>query len=395
MSKKIALFALVLGMIIQNAVVANADTATVENKGEHSYKSVRILPDIYHSANTDLSDLRIKNDKGEEVPYFINTGYQKEQSESHKYDMDLINSYLKDNAFYFDYKLKTERESDVIATSIVAESNNTNFAKSVEIYGSYDNKNWQKIKDDTLYCVDNHIKTTIPFLEPQKYTYYRFKLSNNVEQISFGRVYLKYNETQTKTDYFLEEINPDYTVGEQDSNTEITVEGLKNLKLAEIIIISDSMFKRMLITPLGAKEIYHLTFGSETYQDTTISMDGQISTEENFVMTIQNNDDAPIKINDIIVRYYADELIFDGRNSDSFTLEYGASKDKIPPEYDIANYKDLALKQDKDDLEITTIATDEKEEKVVDYKWIFNVVIVVIGVLLGGIILWNVKKTQS
>jgi len=124
-------------------------------------------------------------------------------------------------------------------------------------------------------------------------------------------------------------------------------------------------------------------------------MDWQISTEENFVMTIQNNDDAPIKIDNIIVRYYADELVFDGSNSDSFTLEYGASEDKIPPKYDIANYKDLALKQDMDALKIITIATDEKEEKAVDYKWIFNVVIVVIGVLLGAIILSNVKKTQS
>ncbi|WP_312093281.1 discoidin domain-containing protein [Aminipila sp.] len=395
MNKKIALFVLVLGMIIQSAVVANAGTATIENKGEHSYKSARILPAIYHSANTDLSDLRIKNDKGGEVPYFINTGYQKRQSESHQYDMELINSYLKDKAFYFDYILKTASDSDVIATSIVAESNNINFAKSVEIYGSYDNKNWQKIKDDTLYCVDNHIKTTISFEEPQKYTYYRFKLSNNAEQISFHRVYLEYNETQTETDYFLEEIKPDYTVREQGSNTEIAVEGLKNLKLAEIIIVSDSMFKRMLVTPLGAKEIYHLTFGSETYQDTTIPMDWQISTEENFVMTIQNNDDAPIKIDNIIVRYYADELVFDGSNSDSFTLEYGASEDKTAPEYDIANYKNLTLKQDMDALKITTIATDEKEEKAVDYKWIFNVVIVVIGVLLGAIILSNVKKTQS
>ncbi|WP_312649340.1 hypothetical protein [Aminipila sp.] len=395
MSKKIVLFTLMLGMIIQSTVVANAGTATIENKGEHSYKSVRLLPTIYHSANTDLSDLRIKNDKGEEVPYFINTGYQKEQSESHQYDMELINSFLKNKEFYFDYKLKTALDSDVIATSIVAESNNINFAKSVEIYGSYDNKNWQKIKDDTLYCVDNHIKTTISFAEPQKYTYYRFKLSNNVEQISFGRVYLEYNETQTKTDYFLKEINPDYRVHEQGSNTEITVKGLKNLKLAEIIIISDSMFKRMLVTPLGSKEIYHLTFGSETYQDTTIPMDWQISTEENFVVMIQNNDDAPIKIDDIIVRYYADELIFDGSNSDSFTLEYGASKDKTAPEYDIANYKDLALKQDMDALAFTTIATDEKAEKAIDYKWIFNVVIVVIGVLLGAIILSNVKKTKS
>lgn len=386
---------LVLLVLFQSTIVASAGTATISNQGNHQYKSVRLSPMIYQGANKDLSDIRIKDDQGQEVPYFIHTGDQKIQHESTQFDMELVNSYIKDDTFYFDYKLKIMPIGDVLATSIVAESNETNFAKSIEIFGSYDNKNWQKIKDDTLYSVDSHIKTQISFEEPQKYTYYRFKLSNNLEKISFDQVYLEYDASQYQADYFSEEVAPDFTVSEKGSNTQITLKGIKNLKLADITIVSDSMFKRMLITPLGEKELYHLTFGNETYQDATIPMNWQESDTDNFVITIENNDDAPISIDKIMVQYYADELVFDGGNSEFFLLEFSNSEDKTAPEYDIANYKDLALKQGTDSLEIKNIVTDGKVEKSIDYKWIFNIVVICIGVLLGAILLMKVKKTQA
>lgn len=394
-NRKILPLILVLFVLFQSTILASAGTATISNQGNHQYKSVRLSPMIYQWANKDLSDIRIKDDKGQEVPYFIHTADQKIQQESAQYDMELINSYVKDDAFYFDYKVKIMPIGDVLATSIVAESNETNFAKSVELYGSYDNKNWQKIKDDTLYSVDSHVKTQISFEEPQKYTYYRFKLSNNLENISFDQVCLEYDASQYQEDYFLEEMTPGFTISEQGSNTEITLKGIKNLKLADITIVSDSMFKRMLFTPFGEKEIYHLTFGKETYQDATIPMNWQVSDTDNFVMTIQNNDDVPINIDNIIVQYYADELVFDGSDSELFMLEFGNLKDKTAPEYDIANYQDLALKQGTDSLKITNTIIDDNVEQTVDYKWVFNIVVICIGVLLGGVLLLKVRKTQE
>lgn len=394
MIKKIVTFAILFAVMIQSTLIASANTVTVSNQGENQYKSIRITPQIYNLANGDLSDLLIKNDKGQVVPYFINTGYEKKYNESNTYDMTLMNSYLKDKAFYFDYSLKTIPTNDVVATSIVAESSYANFAKSVEILGSYDNLNWQKVKDDTLYHIDENRKTRITFDEPEKYTYYRFKLFNNLEQISFDKVYLEYSVTQREASYFIETIKPKYKISQNNSDTEIQIEGLKNLKLAEITIVSDSMFKRMLSTPFGEKQIYNLTFDNENYQDTTIPMDWQISNGKTFLATIQNNDDEPIHIKQVIVKYYADELIFDGRDGNSFELEFGAADDKVAPHYDIANYQDLALKQKIDALEIGNITYDKKEVNGYDYKWIFNVVIVAIGILLGFIILNKMKKQR-
>lgn len=395
MIKKILFYTIILILILQTTLIANANTVMISNKGDNQYKSIRITPEIYKLANQDLSDILIKNDRDQVVPYFINTSYQKNYNENKKYDMILINSYLKENAFYFDYKLKVIPAGDVIANSIVAESSSINFAKNVEIFGSYDNINWQKLKDDMLYNIDNNHKTKITFEEPQKYTYYRFKLSNNLEKISFDQVYLEYSATQRDEGYFIETIKPEFKVSQNNKDTEIKIKGIKNLKLAEITIVSDSMFKRMLITPYGEKQIYNLTFKNENYRDTSIPLNWQICNTETLLVTIQNNDDKPIDIQGILVKYYADELIFDGSNSNSFTLEFGASKDKIAPNYDISKYQDLALRQKIDSLEIGKITYDKKEEKAYDYQWIFNIVIVVIGALLGFIILSKMKKQRS
>lgn len=395
MSKKLLILFVIFVVIIQSTLIASAATVQVENKGDNKYKSVRLTPELYHITNKDLTDILIKDDKGNIVPYFINSYYEKDYDESNIYDLTLINSYLKKEEFYFDYKLENIPSSDVMATAIVAESNNVNFAKDVEIFGSHDNINWQKIKEDTLYNVDNKSKTEITFDEPKKFTYYRFKLSNNFEKISFDKVYLEYNVTQKETSYFIETIKPKFNVSQQGTNTKIEIEELKNLKLAELTIVSDSMFKRMIVTPFADKQIYNLNFGNDNYTDTTVPMNWQIPEEDILTVTILNNDDKPIDINELIVKYYADELIFDGSGSDFFEIKIDKSDDKLAPNYDIANYQDLALKQEKDALEVGKITYDKEAETSIeyDYKLIFNIVIVVVGVLLGFIILSKIKKS--
>lgn len=95
-----------------------AHTAMIEISGENKYKAVRLIPEIYNAANSDLSDILTKDSQGENVPYFINTGSKKVYDVRETCPMSLINSHIKDDEFYFDYKLTTSRESDTIATAI-------------------------------------------------------------------------------------------------------------------------------------------------------------------------------------------------------------------------------------------------------------------------------------
>jgi hypothetical protein len=209
------------------------------------------------------------------------------------------------------------------------------------VYGSYDNVNWEFVQNDKLYAVDSSSKLRIEFMRPEKYTYYRFKLANNQEKIIFDTAALIYNIETSYKIYFIERLTPKFSVESKDKKTSIIIEGLKNLRLCDITINTDSMFKRTVSTPQGVnKEIYNLLLNGTSYADTTIPLNWQISQEETYIITISDHDDRPIDIRDITVRYYADEVIFEGSANEAYTLEFGANSARTAPVYDIERYKD-------------------------------------------------------
>jgi len=371
---------------------AAINRASIILGGENRYKALRLTPQIYNIANSDLSDLRIIDGSGEYVPYFINTGYQRNYSSKEAYPLALINSYLKDDNFYFDYTLAQPRESDIMATSLEFSTGHTNFAKEIQVYGSYDNINWEFVQRDSLYAVDNKAKLAIYFAQPQKYTHYRLRLGNNLEQITFQTANLIYSiETREET-YYIESLTPVFSVKSSDRKTEIIIEGIKNLRLCDLTIDSDSMFMRMLSTPSReSKELYNLSLNGTSYSDLTIPLHWSIPRGDTYTLTIADGDDRPIKISNITVRYYADEIVFEGVADGIYILEFGGRPGAAAPVYDINRYKNEILAGAIDRVALGTLIISE-EAPVRDYRFIFNIVIIVVALLLGGVIIFKLKK---
>ena len=393
MRKKTVSIILIILLLEFISITAYAHTALIEIDGENRYKAIRLTPQIYNAANSNLSDLLIKDSNGENVPYFINAGSKNTTTSKESYSMELINSYLKDDCFYFDYKLSITRDSDTISTSIEFTTWNTNFAKEVDIYGSYDNINWFFVQKDTIYSIDDKHKLTIDFINPQKFTHYRLKLANNLEQISFDTVKLIYSIETSEETYFIEILKPRFSVTSGDKITNIVIEGLKNLRLCDITIHTDSMFKRNARTQNGiSKEIFNLILNDTSYSDTTIPLNWHASPGETYIITIADADDKPIQIDGVTVRYYADEIIFEGSANEVYTLEFGADSSKAAPVYDINQYKSEILKGAIDKLEIGEIAyVTEEIPPERDYRLIFNIVIIFIALLLGTVIVLKLK----
>ena len=373
----------------------NSGAAILNGSGKNKYKSIRLVPEIYRRANRGLSDLRIKDDKNEDVPYFIYSGNQLKRETNRQAFMTLINSYTKDDSFYFDYRVRNIPESDILATSIEVTTKKTGFAKNIELYGSYDNTNWEFLQKDILYNVDNKIKLDIQFRKLQKFTHYRFKLGNNLEKIHFESVTLVHNYVVQENIYFIENILPAFNVTEEDRRTVVHIEGMRNLRLAAITIDTDSMFKRTVDAPfMIGGELYNLSFNDISFTDTTIPYNGQIADSDDFIITINNGDDKPINVNGISVNYYADELVFADNGSENYTLFFGTNDAVTAPVYDIARYKNEILKGDIDRLEIKKINLEVKDEESerYDFTVIFNIVVVAVAVLLGLLILLRLRK---
>jgi len=372
--------------------------ATMENRGENRYKSIRLTPEIYNNANSDLSDLRILDGYGEYVPFFIHNMDERDYIETTRYLMSLTDSYVRYDNFYFDYTLAEEFERDIVATSIEFTTGDSTFAKTVHVYGSHDGIHWIFVQQDQLYRVGNHSKLEIIFNLPQRFTHYRFRLNNNLERISFDTVYLTHSVATTQRQYFVETLSPGINIEEnRDRNiTNIYVEGIKHLRLREITIHTDSMFQRTVMVPrLGVElELYNLSFGYTSYRNTTIPLNRSISRDDIFVLNILNGDDRPINVTGVTVMYYADDLIFEGGNNENLTLSFGGGSHINAPVFDIVRYREEILRLDIDRLEISEIIFGEvvPEPEPRDFSVIFNMVIVTVSVLLGLVILVKLKK---
>jgi len=158
--------------------------------------------------NANMADLVLYDENNEPVPYFINSFKEIKTETQKSYAMKLVNSFVKDEYYYLDYALEEFPDEDIIATSIEIKTENSGFAKRVEVFGSYDNVNWEKVKEDILYSVEGIKKLEIQFDSIKKYTHYRFKISNNLEKISFSSVELKYNLVYHEKEYFTENLKP-------------------------------------------------------------------------------------------------------------------------------------------------------------------------------------------
>jgi hypothetical protein len=368
--------------------------ADIKIEGENLYKSVRLTPEIYNAANRGLSDLLIIN-KDENIPFFINSSEGKTNETRETYLMRLINSYIKDDNFFFDYKLAFTSDSDVIATSIEFSTSNTGFAKSTEVFGSYDNKHWEFVQSDMLYVVDSKSKLEINFYRPQKYTHYRLKFANNLEQISFYAVNLVYSLQISEETFFIESFKPKFNVETKDKITKVLIEDVKNLRLCDLQIETDTMFIRKVKVQNGnEKELYNLSVNGTTYTDTVLPLNRKVSEDDIFTVSISDGDDKPVDIKSVTVRYYADDLVFQGKAGDVYKLEFDEDFKRAAPVYDIQRYKNEILKGPIDKLELGDIVyvKIEPAREPVSYRIIFNIVVSVIGLLLAVLIILKLKK---
>jgi hypothetical protein len=371
-----------------------AHNAGIEIQGENRYKSLRLIPQVYNAAHSKLIDLLIKDASGETVPYFIHSSLRETNTSREVWLLALVDSYIKDDYFFFDYKLAVEKDGDTISTSMEFITKNSGFAKSIDVYGSHDGINWDFVQSDTLYAVEGKSKLVVNFNRPQKFTHYRIRLANNLERIFFQMVNLVYSTEISGETWFIESLVPQYTVKSEDKNTKINIEGLKNLRLCDLVIETDSMFIRNVRAPGGIKkELYHLAINDAVYNDTTLPLNRHISKDETYTVTIDDADDRPINIKSITVRYYADDLIFEGRAGETYTLEFGIDSVKTAPVYDIGRYKNEILKGPIDSLSPGPIQYTEAppERKIVLNKIVFNIVVILVALLLGILIIMNIN----
>lgn len=381
-------------------ITAYAGSAEVKNQGNKDYKAVRLTPEIYAGAKCDLSDMLITDTNGNAVPYFINTAEDSFTLNYDYYMLSLYDSFEKDgNRSYDFYADIPDNSTDIAASSIRFITGDSTFAVFTDISGSYDGMKWNYIKSDKLYNVDGNLKLDITFDRDEKYTMYRLTVKGNTD-LRFGGAELLYDKSLTTRVYFIEELNPSFTVEEAGKNTVIKITGADNLKIDKISIDTQSLFKRETVCGGKSKIMYNLSFFNAGYSasDLSIAMEGK-SFVDTIELTIENGDDKPIEVNSVAISYYADELVFKATGADGYIISFDAGRTGAAPSYDIAGYKGLILKDGYDLLPVlrvdNTLGSNEEDITKTDYSLIFNIVIVMVALLLGVIIFLRLRGAKA
>lgn len=377
------------------------------NRGEAKYKAIAINKDVYTKlASQNAIDYLIYNQKGNKVPFFELEVKSVDKDMTREHTALPVNEFVKNDKYYMDFKVSGITENtDINATSIQIDRPNVNFAKEVAVFGSLDNTNWEEITRDHIYNVDEAYKTEISLPKTEKYIYYRFEFSNNLEKIRFDKLVLKYRQWNSQNLVFTETFTPQYEISQlpEEKETKITLKGVKNLPLESIVIDTDDIFNRSVMIGGRTQALYNYAFQNVEVKNTTFKLGGQQFNTDNLELVISNGDDRPVDIKGIELVYRKTYLVFASNDTDQYTLKFSDVDFNKKPSYDIVKYQDLILKEgydlcDAGEIEMMSMSEQSsgKENNFLNGRFIFNVTITIVAIVLIWILFIAVKrKSQS
>lgn len=386
----------------------------IKHNNESSYKSFYLAENIYKYSKNDLSDIRIINEKNEFIPYYLYNKYLHNANESLiGYESKQVHSHIdsKENKKYIDFQIVSEsKTTDIIGNRLSLTINSSNFFKKVEVYGGYDNIEWDFIKEDELYRINESQNLNIQLDRIYKYTYYRIVLLDDIEDTSIDNLELIYNNKEVIYHEYSTTKNANYEVDldKEENDTIIYLYNENNLRIKDMEIISGDDFKRKYyiyfkgqnneeFRQLDYGEIHQIDLKNFKARKTIISLDSYqyFDINPNIIkIVVKNNDNAPINIDNIKINYIVDKIVFKDTGSNEYRILFG-NTDAHRPSYDIEAYKEHIEGEDQEVCQLQTIvtqkATEKKTGKEVNYNLILNITIASISLLLVFIIIRKVK----
>ncbi|WP_458414867.1 DUF3999 family protein [Schinkia sp. CFF1] len=405
------LLAIIVAIMIWCIPDRNVSAATTQNswkdwslynpiqlEGSSSYKAVYMTEEVYEHTLPNLADLRIIDNEGTAIPYYIQNGQTDSENNRIVHDSILISKMQKNNDSLFDYKINPIRESqDIIGNKLVFSLPDQNFLKHLVIYGSFDGNHWEQVGRDYIFRTDRLQKNEVPLEQEYKYSYYRIEIVDNAEKISLSKLELIYSETSSEWQDYQKSTRLSYEIKNEDKETIIQLENPQQLKIKEISLEVSGNFQRSYllfgseqrkIEMEGIQELYNLSFQDIQISNTSISLAQYPISDKQITIRIANRDNPPLDIQDVNVVYNIDKIVFENNGKAPYRLYYGNPQAQLP-QYDLKQFQGYIEKEKQDILNLdSAVPLNEDTAKTnhlkgLNLKVIFNVIVVAISILLA------------
>jgi len=369
--------------------------------------SVKIDAQVYNHSKYDLSDIRVVSDKGEEIPYklkMVESGRETVRFEPKLYNLSNVpNEYTE---FYLDMGEKTQ-----IINKIHIVTPNKNFRRKVEIWGSDDGKKWLKSRGDanifSFYTDDYRTSLTDLNFPDTKRRYLKVVIWNKKEKpLEIERCWV-YNEKVFEAS--LDEI-PAKIVSRSENyekkRTEIILDVVyKNIPKKEINLkfVSGGYYRSVCVFGSDDSDDWCRLSSAVIYRYNKENRNNVIGLPESkqryLKLFIYNQDDPPLKIDDISIKGNQKFIYFPIKKDKKYSLFYGNSDSKRP----VYEFERLLpfMESEKSiiaDLEREQVNPDfSRVKKVIkgDEKFLIWPMVVFVVIALGFLIIKSLKKINE
>jgi len=364
------------------------------------YQAVALTPAILNRAGT--SALRVINrETGEEAPFFIHSSVIEEELQEVYIGLNFIRSAAYEEYYYLDFEVLSEANRDPIISHLQLTSLQEEFLKNIDVFGSYDNQNWEFIANSLVYSVSDVYQNEIDLLGSHRYSFYRLRVPVPQDWIDFD---VNGWNRQVSAEFipFVGVSDAYFYVESIDSSTTVTLTGLldtiaslENLRVIGIHIETDSLFKRSVRRNDGFSTTLYRLFFQETELENTFIPFPNIPQAEKISFTITDYDDRPINIQRITVEYAIDYVIFRAEAGQEYSLLFGG--DLTRPRYDIENFRDLIIQEGFSvaQLQNAMVLIEHGDVEDRDFTLLFNIAIGAAGVLLAVVALVGLKRKSD
>jgi len=359
----------------------------IENSSSGLVK-ITVDDELFAGTKSDLSDLRIIDEKNEEVPY--KTAISKSKSETKKYYPKILNNSYSEGNYSMVILDFSDTNSEVNRLTI--NTNSKNFQRNVIVYGGNDNENWNVIKNDA-YIYD--------------YTDSRGGFSSKNTTINFPSSIFRFIKLEVIDDgggdieiYSVSaEKNETEKIKEQKKDVAFTKKENTNEKATEIYI--DREFRGVpvskILLSVGSKNFnrsvsvyssldnknWKILGSSYVFRYKTPKFNGEnlnlsfSETEDQYLkIVIRNNDDKALDVTGIKTFSIFREVIFEADNGVKYRVYYGNKKagfskydfEKYLQYYDLDSAKEVSLSTQFDNPQFLPtekeVVRDPKSEKI-------------------------------
>jgi len=323
-------------------------TAKLKKVTQNGFHEIIVSPEVRSFSKQDLSDIRLFDSKGIEVPYFIQTAKNSSFNTFEEYTI-VSKTVLPKKRTSVIVAIPSNKSHNQLSLFIA----NSDVEKKYSISGSDDQKEWFGISNSQmLYELSSTSETSVVKTISYPLTTYRYLKIDFDDQKTLPVNILKAGNfnSQIQKSISLEVTPKKSSITENTVNKETQIHVLFDTPQ----VINQISFEISKPTYYNRKAILYKKVKRETKRKSVESEEEIVSFELNsnikksftigeifekeFFIKIENHDNQPLSISKIKFEQKLISIIANLNSDETYILKTG-NKSLTAPEYDIANFK--------------------------------------------------------